>query len=88
MFKCMHKHIYSCTQSDDEPKVIWDAGADFKSDSQRMKEATGGMQVCCSVCCRVLQRVAVLKCVTPLGACNCVAVCIAACCSVLPCAAV
>eukprot|EP00277_Geminigera_cryophila_P011624 CAMPEP_0179437222 /NCGR_PEP_ID=MMETSP0799-20121207/21157_1 /TAXON_ID=46947 /ORGANISM="Geminigera cryophila, Strain CCMP2564" /LENGTH=267 /DNA_ID=CAMNT_0021218027 /DNA_START=8 /DNA_END=811 /DNA_ORIENTATION=+ len=32
-------------QSDDEPKVIWDAGADFKSDSQRMKEATGGMQM-------------------------------------------
>jgi len=32
-------------QSDDEPKVIWDAGADFKSDSQKMKEATSGMQM-------------------------------------------
>jgi len=32
-------------QSGNEPKIIYDAGQSFKSESQRMKEATGGMQV-------------------------------------------
>lgn len=32
-------------QGGDDPKIVFDAGADFKSDSQRMKEATSGMQM-------------------------------------------
>jgi hypothetical protein len=31
-------------QSGNEPKIIYDAGQSFKSESQRMKEATSGMQ--------------------------------------------
>jgi hypothetical protein len=32
-------------QEGDDPKIVFDAGADFKSESQKMKEATSGMQV-------------------------------------------
>jgi len=32
-------------QSNDDPNIIFDAGQSFKSESQKMREATSGMQV-------------------------------------------
>lgn len=32
-------------QQDNSDKVVWDAGADWKSDSQKQKDAVGGMQM-------------------------------------------
>merc|ERR1719238_2552014 len=32
-------------QGGEEGKVVWDAGSDWKSESQRMQEATSGMQM-------------------------------------------
>jgi hypothetical protein len=38
-------------QSNDDPNIIYDAGQSFKSETQRMAEATSGMQALCSFFC-------------------------------------